>query len=175
MTLVRVAVPRLGSSNRFGQSIWFLPKATVTTASDIRLQTIWCLVSSPFCAFKTSTSTAHLVSSISTDFVRFTSRFHCHRSINQSTLPTTKTKMCYQIVERYAVCRCLYHKHSVDPCQRYGQRGHSTTEKTVLVGFACPSHQAKRRPDQTSSSDNKPQGGRPWHDSGYSSGGSTRR
>ncbi|OCK85854.1 hypothetical protein K432DRAFT_285849 [Lepidopterella palustris CBS 459.81] len=48
--------------------------------------------------------------------------------------------MCYQVVERYSVCRCLYYKHAIDPCQAYGQRGHSTQEKTVLVGYACSRH-----------------------------------
>ncbi|KAF2091106.1 hypothetical protein K490DRAFT_33572 [Saccharata proteae CBS 121410] len=50
--------------------------------------------------------------------------------------------MCYQVVERYAVCRCLYHKHSVDPCSSYGQYGHPVQEKTVLVGYACSVHSA---------------------------------
>ena len=79
-------------------------------------------------------------------------------------------KMCYQIVERYSVCRCLYYRHSIDPCQRYGQRGHSTTEKTVLVGYACPDHSSRRKKDddQNQSSGN---GNRQWRDSGYSSGG----
>lgn len=48
--------------------------------------------------------------------------------------------MCYQVVERYAVCRCLYHKHAIDPCAQYGQYGHSVQEKTVLVGYACSVH-----------------------------------
>ncbi|KAL0264503.1 hypothetical protein SLS55_000453 [Diplodia seriata] len=48
--------------------------------------------------------------------------------------------MCYQVVERYAVCRCLYHKHAIDPCAQYGQYGHSVQEKTVLVGYACNVH-----------------------------------
>lgn len=89
---------------------------------------------------------------------------------------THSSNMCYQIVERYSVCRCLYYRHSIDPCQRYGQRGHSTTEKTVLVGYACPDHSSRRKKD-----DDPPQssGNRHWRDSGYSSGGyqsgSTRR
>ncbi|KAF2839209.1 hypothetical protein M501DRAFT_934349 [Patellaria atrata CBS 101060] len=54
--------------------------------------------------------------------------------------------MCYQVVERYSVCRCLYYKHAVDPCQAYGQRGHTVQEKTVLVGYACQLH-TSHRPD----------------------------
>ncbi|KAF3390897.1 hypothetical protein DPV78_011283 [Talaromyces pinophilus] len=62
--------------------------------------------------------------------------------------------MCYQVVERYSVCRCLYYKHSVDPCTAYGQRNHSVQEKTVLVGYACPSHTSRR----SGSSNNNPKG-----------------
>jgi hypothetical protein len=52
--------------------------------------------------------------------------------------------MCYQIIERYSLCRCLYHKHSVDPCRQYGQEHHRVTEKTVLVGFSCARHSRRR-------------------------------
>ncbi|KAJ0420406.1 Alpha/Beta hydrolase protein [Aspergillus carlsbadensis] len=52
--------------------------------------------------------------------------------------------MCYQLVERYSVCGCLYFQHAIDPCTAYGQRGHQTQEKTVLVGYACPRHSARR-------------------------------
>ncbi|PSN67037.1 hypothetical protein BS50DRAFT_600579 [Corynespora cassiicola Philippines] len=52
--------------------------------------------------------------------------------------------MCYQVVERYSVCRCLYYKHAIDPCAAHGQRGHSVQEKTVLVGYACSLHSSHR-------------------------------
>ncbi|ORX96350.1 hypothetical protein BCR34DRAFT_497848 [Clohesyomyces aquaticus] len=52
--------------------------------------------------------------------------------------------MCYQVVERYSVCRCLYYKHAIDPCGAHGQRGHIVQEKTVLVGYACSSHSSHR-------------------------------
>lgn len=48
--------------------------------------------------------------------------------------------MCLQITERYSVCKCLYYRHSVDPCAARGQRGHGVREKTVLVGYACDAH-----------------------------------
>ncbi|KAF2401820.1 hypothetical protein EJ06DRAFT_555458 [Trichodelitschia bisporula] len=70
--------------------------------------------------------------------------------------------MCYQIVERYAVCNCIYYQHSVDACSSYGQRGHAVITKTVLVGYACPAHSGRGAmgayPDRKLS------------DSGYSSG-----
>ncbi|KAJ6151789.1 hypothetical protein N7470_006917 [Penicillium chermesinum] len=69
--------------------------------------------------------------------------------------------MCYKVVERYSVCKCVYFQHSVDPCQAYGQRGHTVQEKTVLVGYACPRHSANASPAS-------PTAGR-WPDSGYSS------
>lgn len=52
--------------------------------------------------------------------------------------------MCYQLVERYSVCGCLYFQHAVDPCQAYAQRGHTVQVKTVLVGYACEKHSARR-------------------------------
>jgi hypothetical protein len=48
--------------------------------------------------------------------------------------------MCYQVVERYSVCRCLYYKHAIDPCSGHGSQSHLLQEKTVLVGYACASH-----------------------------------
>ena len=58
--------------------------------------------------------------------------------------------MCYQIIERYAGCRCLYHKHPVDPCRRYSAEGHPITEKTVLAAFNCPDHGARIGKDEVS-------------------------
>lgn len=86
------------------------------------------------------------------------------------SLTTSTPKMCIQLVEKYSVCRCLYHRHSIDPCRAYGQRNHCTTEKTILVGFACPRHTTHRRANEsdTQSSGHRRQGGS--HDSGYSSG-----
>ncbi|KAJ4987573.1 hypothetical protein SVAN01_06886 [Stagonosporopsis vannaccii] len=52
--------------------------------------------------------------------------------------------MCFQVVERYSVCRCLYHRHAIDPCAAHGQRGHMVQEKTVLVGYACAQHSGHR-------------------------------
>jgi hypothetical protein len=59
------------------------------------------------------------------------------------SLPTSLT-MCYQVVERFSVCRCQYYKHAIDPCSAYGQRGHMVQEKTVLVGYACSIHSHHR-------------------------------
>ncbi|KAF1993881.1 hypothetical protein P154DRAFT_549338 [Amniculicola lignicola CBS 123094] len=72
--------------------------------------------------------------------------------------------MCYRVVERYSVCRCLYYQHAVDPCPNHGQHGHTVQEKTVLVGYACGSH-SSHRPETAYDSQN---GVLP--DSGYGSG-----
>jgi len=48
--------------------------------------------------------------------------------------------MCYIVVEKYSLCRCRYHIHSVDMCAAYGQRSHPVEERTVLVGYYCPTH-----------------------------------
>ncbi len=48
--------------------------------------------------------------------------------------------MCIQVVERYAVCGCLYYKHQVDACSNYRKRGHEVRTVEVLVGYSCPKH-----------------------------------
>lgn len=69
-------------------------------------------------------------------------------------------KMCYLVVERYSVCRCLYYQHSVDMCPSYGMQGHGAQEKTVLVGYACEKH-STHQPYQDSSARED------YSDSGY--------
>ncbi|KAJ5969923.1 hypothetical protein N7501_006171 [Penicillium viridicatum] len=51
--------------------------------------------------------------------------------------------MCYKVVERFSVCKCLYFEHSIDPCSAYGLRGHRVQEKTVLVGYTCDKHSGR--------------------------------
>ena len=71
--------------------------------------------------------------------------------------------MCIQVIERYAVCRCLYYKHQVDACSNYRRRGHDVQTREILVGYTCPKH---------SSTGSQP-GGRyydDYPDSGYASG-----
>jgi hypothetical protein len=48
--------------------------------------------------------------------------------------------MCFQIQERYAVCRCLYYRHAVDSCPAYGRRGHDIRSEEILVAYSCPRH-----------------------------------
>ncbi|KAK4144317.1 uncharacterized protein C8A04DRAFT_11596 [Dichotomopilus funicola] len=48
--------------------------------------------------------------------------------------------MCYQLVERYSACRCLYYQHAVDRCAAYGRPGHGIQLRTILVGYACSDH-----------------------------------
>ncbi|KAI5781942.1 hypothetical protein EDC01DRAFT_235021 [Geopyxis carbonaria] len=48
--------------------------------------------------------------------------------------------MCIRVVERYAVCKCVYYVHGVDQCSAYGRRGHEVEDRTVLVGHTCPQH-----------------------------------
>lgn len=81
--------------------------------------------------------------------------------------------MCYQIIERYAVCKCLYHRHAVDPCNNYGRPGHEVTEKTVLVGFVCPDHGRKQGAKASKAA--APSGSGFSTDSGYVSGSRGRQ
>ena len=46
--------------------------------------------------------------------------------------------MCYQVVELYAACRCLYYQHAIDRCAAYGR--HAIQKRTILVGYACTEH-----------------------------------
>ncbi|KAK0719565.1 hypothetical protein B0H67DRAFT_599280 [Lasiosphaeris hirsuta] len=77
--------------------------------------------------------------------------------------------MCYQLVELYSACRCLYYQHAIDRCAAYGRVGHSITRKTILVGYACSEHSSHRPSsygyDYGSSSSSQPQ----YSDSGYQS------
>ncbi|PVH94115.1 hypothetical protein DM02DRAFT_479494, partial [Periconia macrospinosa] len=52
--------------------------------------------------------------------------------------------MCIQIVECYAVCRCIYHTHDIDQCKQYPQPGHTPPEKRILVGYLCPQHRDEK-------------------------------
>jgi hypothetical protein len=48
--------------------------------------------------------------------------------------------MCYQIVERYASCKCLYFTHAVDCCPSHGLAGHEVQQREILVGYRCENH-----------------------------------
>lgn len=47
--------------------------------------------------------------------------------------------MCYQVIERYSVCRCIYYQHAIDRCQGSCQ---AVPERIILVGDSCPEHLA---------------------------------
>ena len=74
--------------------------------------------------------------------------------------------MCYQVVELYSACRCLYYQHAIDRCGNYGRRGHDITQRTILVGYACSDHTQSRRGQYAS----PPQ--QQYSDSGYHSSNS---
>lgn len=87
----------------------------------------------------------------------------------QNLKPTlTPVTMCYRLVERYSVCRCVYYEHNIDMCAAANQQGHRIQEKTILVGYLC-GHHSDRDTHQSSSS---PTG---FPDSGYASRDSHHR
>ncbi|KAK0387262.1 hypothetical protein NLU13_5575 [Sarocladium strictum] len=51
--------------------------------------------------------------------------------------------MCYQLVELYAACRCLYYQHAVDQCPSFGSPGHGVVQRTIFVGYACTRHSSR--------------------------------
>ncbi len=74
--------------------------------------------------------------------------------------------MCYQIIEQYSACRCLYYQHAVDRCRYYGRQGHGVTQRIILVGYACSEHSQSRGTYASSQYD--------YSDSGYQSGQSRK-
>ncbi|RSL78318.1 hypothetical protein CEP51_008314 [Fusarium floridanum] len=57
--------------------------------------------------------------------------------------------MCYQLVERYSVCRCLYYQHAIDRCAAYGRPGHYIEQRTIFVSYDCSTHSSSNKPDET--------------------------
>lgn len=51
--------------------------------------------------------------------------------------------MCYQLVELYSACRCLYYQHAIDRCAAYGRPGHDIQQRTIYVGYACSAHSSQ--------------------------------
>ncbi|KAI0198271.1 hypothetical protein F4808DRAFT_263070 [Astrocystis sublimbata] len=48
--------------------------------------------------------------------------------------------MCYQIIEIYSACRCIYYEHAVDKCASFSRPNHEVAKRTILVGYACANH-----------------------------------
>lgn len=59
--------------------------------------------------------------------------------------------MCYQLVEIYSVCQCLYYQHPIDKCRLYPN--HNITQRAILVGYACGKHARDPAMDSDSDSD----------------------
>ena len=57
--------------------------------------------------------------------------------------PPSHSEMCIRVVERFAVCNCVYYVHGVDQCGAYGRRGHEIEDRNVPVGHTCPEHAAQ--------------------------------
>lgn len=65
---------------------------------------------------------------------RRTARSHAYKS----------SKMCYQLVEVYSACECLYYQHPLDRCRLCGISNHEIERKVVRVGYACARHDVRR-------------------------------
>lgn len=78
--------------------------------------------------------------------------------------------MCYQLVEVYSACKCLYYQHAVDRCVLYPN--HNIQQRTILVGYACASHD----PSNGYGNRQTPYDDQPtYSDSGYGSGRSHKK
>lgn len=77
-----------------------------------------------------------------------------------------ETIMCYQLVEVYSACRCLYYQHAVDRCVGYGRPGHGVEKRVIYVGYACGAHTTRRAHHASHHS---------YSDSGYQSYRSTTK
>ncbi|KAJ6276516.1 hypothetical protein J3E71DRAFT_187046, partial [Bipolaris maydis] len=51
--------------------------------------------------------------------------------------------MCIRVVEKFPVCGCTYHVHSVDQCASYGL--HPVEDKTIWVGASCHQYGAQKK------------------------------
>jgi hypothetical protein len=67
-----------------------------------------------------------------TDFAQTYLRRHYHRPEHHPH------SMCIRVVEKFPVCGCIYHTHSVDRCAYYGR--HPVVDKVVWVGACCQHH-----------------------------------
>jgi len=76
--------------------------------------------------------------------------------------------MCYQLIEYYSACGCLYYQHAIDRCAAYGRPGHGIEVREIPVGYACGVHTSH-------SSGYDYQYTSEYSDSGYYSGRSSRR
>jgi hypothetical protein len=45
--------------------------------------------------------------------------------------------MCFQIVERYSVCRCVFQEYGIDECPLYQHKGHVPQVQVILIGVLC--------------------------------------
>jgi hypothetical protein len=68
----------------------------------------------------------------------------CMSFTHMETMPRTSTLSAGAPRLTLATSRCLYHKHAVDACGSWGQKGHVVTEKTVYVGYTCPNHSSQQ-------------------------------
>lgn len=70
---------------------------------------------------------------------RDSSRFHTQiPRCNRLNPHSTAAIMCYQLVELYSECRCLYYQHATDRCPDYGH--HGIRKRVIYVGYACSVH-----------------------------------
>ena len=57
--------------------------------------------------------------------------------------------MCKQVIERYNICKCVYHIHAVDPCPAVTRKDHKVQRREVYVGTSCSQHpKAKESEDR---------------------------
>ncbi|KAH7378536.1 hypothetical protein BKA64DRAFT_631945 [Cadophora sp. MPI-SDFR-AT-0126] len=45
--------------------------------------------------------------------------------------------MCFQIVEQYSVCRCVFQEYGIDECPLYQHKGHTPQVRVILIGVLC--------------------------------------
>ncbi|KAK1915167.1 hypothetical protein P3342_002974 [Pyrenophora teres f. teres] len=64
--------------------------------------------------------------------------FHFFPPLGRSPLSPLLGTMCIRVVEKFPVCGCIYHVHSVDRCASYGR--HPVVDRIIWVGASCPDH-----------------------------------
>jgi hypothetical protein len=53
--------------------------------------------------------------------------------------------MCFQLVESYSDCGCIFYRHRVDRCSAYGKPRHIVEQKEITVASVCSIHNPTRR------------------------------
>jgi hypothetical protein len=103
---------------------WFWDDAYSATRPEILLTPLYLSPSSSLALFESSSP-----------------RMHIHLTDVSTRTPIAVPflhGMCIRVIEKFPVCGCVYHTHSVDQCAYYGR--HPVVDRVIWVGASCQRH-----------------------------------